>query len=287
MELTLSGNVVAANATAEDIESAVDQRPRGDDWELCLDSGADDYMEATLEEDGTFWIGTEEKLVYVYSHTPADDALLKSILLSFLHGDGRWRDLAQWKVPDPVAVTKKTTAMPDLLRDNIEWVGLGLVVLLSTLVVLGLGKWIFVLFAAAFPGIVAFVAVRKMAEARKAAGWTQGSARILKSAKVMHTSGATPGSQPAVEYEFTVGFKKHVGTRISIGEILRNSPAVDQAVARYRVGASVPVFYNPANPAQSVLERDLPKHFAAIWLFVAFLAIVCVGGAVWFVRGSG
>ena len=86
---------------------------------------------------------------------------------------------------------------------------------------------------------------------------------------------------PQVEYEFTRGFDKFVGARISIGEIAPGSVEVQQALERYRVGATVPVYYNPANPTESVLERELPKHFAVAWVFVAVLAVVLVGGALW------
>ena len=86
---------------------------------------------------------------------------------------------------------------------------------------------------------------------------------------------------PAVEYEFSVRFDKFRGNRIGIGEIAPGSPQVAEIMRRYPAGASVAVYYDPADPTRSVLERGLPKHFALIWVFVALLAVVCVGGAPW------
>ena len=88
---------------------------------------------------------------------------------------------------------------------------------------------------------------------------------------------------PAIEYEFSVGFHPFRGTRVSIGEIMPDTPEVQAALGRYPVGGSATVYYNPANPKESVLERDLPANFGLIWIFIAVIAVVCVGGVVWFI----
>jgi hypothetical protein len=53
-------------------------------------------------------------------------------------------------------------------------------------------------------------------------------------------------------------------------------------LAKYRVGSSHPVYYNPADPRESVLERDFPANlFMASWGFVAVLTILIVGATYW------
>ena len=59
---------------------------------------------------------------------------------------------------------------------------------------------------------------------------------------------------------------------------------VEEALKRYRAGTSVPVYYNPLDPRESVLERDLPPHFAWIWVLVAVLFAGSLAFAYWFVR---
>jgi hypothetical protein len=71
------------------------------------------------------------------------------------------------------------------------------------------------------------------------------------------------------------------GSRVSIGEIMPGSPRVDEVLQRYPTGTSVAVFYDPANPGRSVIERELPANFNAIWVFVAVLAALCLGAAYW------
>ncbi len=66
---------------------------------------------------------------------------------------------------------------------------------------------------------------------------------------------------PKVAYTFRVGGKTYRGTRIRIDPerygYLRGSRSADwprQQLAKYKVGAEVPVFYEPEQPAVSVLE---------------------------------
>ena len=61
-----------------------------------------------------------------------------------------------------------------------------------------------------------------------------------------------------IVYEYPVAGKKLRNNRVSIGEDLGNFE-VAETIAKYPVGAVVTVYYNPRNPKEAVLERDLPK----------------------------
>lgn len=123
-----------------------------------------------------------------------------------------------------------------------------------------------------FIGLVAYLTYR----VRKAAGWVQGRARILKSdilESSVQGSGRTPviTRQSAVEYEFIVGSNTYRSGRISLG--LKPADGPDQTARRYVVGSTVPVFYDVENPADCVLEREPPIKLRWLWT-ITILAVI-------------
>jgi hypothetical protein len=62
---------------------------------------------------------------------------------------------------------------------------------------------------------------------------------------------------PHIEYTYDVAGQTYTGKKVSFGAVLGhgNAGPAQTAAARYPVQAPVQVFYNPANPADSVLER--------------------------------
>ena len=250
--------------TREDVERALGS-PREEDWYMSILLPNNDCMEAYLD-DGGFEVECEENGLTYALDTVVDEATVKSLMLSFLESDGLWKTLCKWEEPlaDPISVP---TPLPT--KGAIAAMVAAAIVALA-LFVSGHAKWIAVLFALAFPGLIVFAIVSKMREVRRASTWTQGSSRIVKSRIVSEERELSGGgthtvSVPEVEYEFSIGFNKFTGKRISIGEIVLDTAQVKEAVERYRVGTSVPVYYDPRNPAESVLERELPENFQLIW----------------------
>ena len=280
--LNRCGMPISAAATAEEIARAVDEQPRDEDWYLILGlpDEDEDVMVAALEEGGTFSVQYEEgedSLLRTVSVVDAE--LLKQILVSFLQGDGHWRSMARWGAPIPTSA-KRTL---DAIRLP-PWglIAAGLVV--AAFVAMGEGRWAGALFLLAIPVALAAVIVSKLREVRRAAAWTKASAHVLRSELVTRKHHGKQESLPVVEYEFSVGFDKFRGQRVSVGEIMPGSARVEGALKRYPAGASVPVFYDPKDPRQSVLERELPANFGAIWAFVAVVAVACVAGVVMLLR---
>jgi hypothetical protein len=138
------------------------------------------------------------------------------------------------------------------------------------------------------PTLIAGLVVVKTIQLRKAARWVQGEARITSS-KVVTTRHRFQGeaeqvkNEPAVTYEFAVGSETFHGKRISIGE----TPAdgIEAALQRYSTGARVPVFYDPQDPTNAVLERDPPVKLGCLWAGAAIGLLV--GAAVTLVFGEG
>jgi hypothetical protein len=57
--------------------------------------------------------------------------------------------------------------------------------------------------------------------------------------------------EPIIGYEFAVAGKTFRGNRVKDGF----TPKVKPTLTKYPVGAEVEVFYDPANPADAILER--------------------------------
>jgi hypothetical protein len=88
--------------------------------------------------------------------------------------------------------------------------------------------------------------------------WPSTTGTILVSTIQSKRIGQSHKTYPVVVYQYAVNGQGFQGQTIKAGEHLLNArlPGQPQAtVARYPVGAIVPVYYNPANPAESTLER--------------------------------
>lgn len=92
---------------------------------------------------------------------------------------------------------------------------------------------------------------------------------------------------PQVVYEFQA-YKKHFqGTRIHFGEVLYSSEkgSAERVLVRYPAGSPVEVYYNPVNPAESVLEPRTGWGTKILWLVVFFILGV-TGWVAWIIASS-
>lgn len=115
-------------------------------------------------------------------------------------------------------------------------------------------------------GVLLLAVAVKLVEVRRAAGWPRTRGRIVssrvESRTVKRTTEAScTGNFARIEFEFRIGNRTLRGNRVSIGEQAPDFQ-VRETLDRYPVGREVDVFYNPANPEQAVLERDLPPNFS-------------------------
>jgi len=138
----------------------------------------------------------------------------------------------------------------------------------------------------AIPILIAGIILRKTTQLRHAASWPSTRARIVKSqTRAMHRRSGGEVTQvmtaPDIEYEFRLGDRVVRGTRIGIGEIADTEAVLNH----YPVGATVPVYYNPKDPADALLERDPP--FPVLWLYLIAAAVLITGFAVLAVFANG
>ena len=86
---------------------------------------------------------------------------------------------------------------------------------------------------------------------------------------------------PVVEYEFPAGAQTIHGNQICFGEA---GPTAQDVLKRYPEGAVVPVFYDPSNPSESVLERDPPIAMGCVWTIAATGLLVGVAAVLAILR---
>jgi hypothetical protein len=129
------------------------------------------------------------------------------------------------------------------------------------------GGAIFVLAACAmFPTLLIVAVVVKLREVQKAKRWPYTTGKVIVSevqaikkeagAEGHNYGGTAIRNEPRVEYQYQVLGKTYRCGRITIGERTADFE-LESILARYPVGATVTVYYDPAKPGTAVLERDL------------------------------
>jgi hypothetical protein len=145
-------------------------------------------------------------------------------------------------------------------------------------------------------GLLLVAALVKSWEVREARGWSRTSGKIVVSAPEVRDVELMDREREDghrlekrnfanVVYEYVVGGRTLRNNRISIGEDLGNFE-VARKLARYPVGSSVTVFYNPRRPEQAVLERDLPKGLWGCFGIGSAIAVVIVFGSMFGLKQS-
>jgi hypothetical protein len=87
--------------------------------------------------------------------------------------------------------------------------------------------------------------------------WPSTAGIIVKS-RVEVSGGESASVNPRVVYDYVVGGQNYQNDQIRAGDdimAIRAGGTAYDIVDRYPVGMAVIVFYNPANPAESALER--------------------------------
>src|SRR5207248_5092981 len=85
-----------------------------------------------------------------------------------------------------------------------------------------------------------------------------------------------------IEYEFSLGDRTVRGTQIGLGEM----SDTEEALNRYPVGATVPVYYDPKDPQQALLERDPPIPIVWLYLVAAAVLVAAFAALAMFANGT-
>jgi hypothetical protein len=124
-------------------------------------------------------------------------------------------------------------------------------------------------------GVVMLVAGFLMARTPgKSHGWSTTTGQILASTiNYRRRSGGGHIPYPLVMYAYQVEGKPYQSQRIYFGGAVGGS-AMTGVVKKYPVGAQVPVYYNPQDPADAVLERSIPMA-----KFLGLIGIILIATA--------
>ena len=284
MKLTV-GDKSQDNPTQQDIEQAVEAARRGDDDIISLEAG-EEYLEALHEGDGRFSLGYGDRTGRFDTAEPVDTATARSVLAKYAGGDASWRRecrlLPAAKSPGGRKRIGSEPPVWAIVLVAVAFFAFPLLALLPDSWKEGWLSEIGPVWFVAGPITVMLLAMlaHKLLQARRAAAWPQAAGRITRSEVAarhrQHSDRPTEViNEPAIEYEFTANGAKYTGTRISIGED-SGGANTEATLARYPVGATVMVHYDPADPGNCVLEREVPKGVAKGCL--AILAVLAVLG---------
>jgi hypothetical protein len=169
--------------------------------------------------------------------------------------------------------------------------------------------------------VLPFVALIVVASAsagldfRRAQGWSETTGRITHSQLEVrrHRFAGEPETVenvPAVEYEFSAGGRKYLGSRIGIGADTGGANT-EATLKRYPQGAAVTVYYDPNDPRNCVLERGGPfaakssasapgepsattpklvlgaARPSALRVIEGLVVLAAIGGAIWWLIARG
>lgn len=88
--------------------------------------------------------------------------------------------------------------------------------------------------------------------------WPTTTGQILASTiQYRRKSGGGHSPYPLVLYTYQIEGQQYQSQRIYFGGVVGGT-AMTGVIKKYPVGAQVPVYYNPQNPADAVLERSIP-----------------------------
>jgi len=132
-----------------------------------------------------------------------------------------------------------------------------------------------------------FSIFRGYLRSRGAKGWPVTGGRVLHSSVQASHRRDSKGRtslvyEPAVVYEYLVDGQHFQSQRLSFNAVFGSSlPALAQrVVARFPPGSAVPVFYNPSNPSEAILEYSY-SSFNAVLLVILLGVEVMLGFAAW------
>jgi hypothetical protein len=313
MRLDVNG-AITENATAADVARAVAARPTTGVWSVVIENDKGEYLQGFAESGQQFRLTCVEKEEQYDGNTVVDAARLQDVLVSYLNGDEAWRRAIAWdRRPEGEDVVSLARAAVAEVRQRRKGKAaklapgelspltiVGVIALIAAVAValfsldrlqglLGRLPWPFdthvgqvLLLVVLVPIGISFIVLRqKLGRVRQAAGWQTTMGRVIESRvddAVSNSSIRNPliDHRPRVAYEFSVNGRAFVGDRIGFGDD-SGGANTEATLARYPVGRAVQVYYDPANPEESVLERELPKGLRGGCLWIVLLVIVVVG----------
>jgi len=140
-------------------------------------------------------------------------------------------------------------------------------------------------------GIMLVIAVYKSLQVRAAREWPSAAGKVMISKAEVRDVEVIDSSREDrrrieqrnfanIVYEYSARGETLRNNRVSLGED-RGNFEVAETLARYPVGKAVTVYYNPAHPKESVLERDLPQGlWGCLGVATVIVLLIVFGSAI-------
>lgn len=120
--------------------------------------------------------------------------------------------------------------------------------------------------------------IHNIVQAHESRNWLSTDGSITFS-DIERRSGSKGGSSyaPSVRYQYTIQGKQYEGSMVAIGlkHVSAGRSFAERIIKKYPQGKSLQVFYNPADPSESVLEPGLSKR--SFILFSAGITFALIG----------
>ncbi len=278
--LDVNGEIVA-DPQETDVSAAVDKAARHAGGYVKVIRSGGFFIEAEPSDAGSGGLfslacGDERKGQRQFATAPVTPAEAKTLFRDFVDGGDAWRRQCRWRSRDTPAATKTRSNLS--LRSLADWLAGGGAVAFMLLVVI-----VPMLLPAALAlALCVFVVGKAWREAR-VRRWPQVSGRITASGlqprrRRFQREATTVDNIPSLSYEFSVAGRRYLGSRLGLNTEYAGVD-VGALVARYPVGAIVPIYYNPADPNDCLLDPyanrgllgDVLKLLAILAAFFAAL----------------
>lgn len=142
----------------------------------------------------------------------------------------------------------------------------------------GWGAYVGAVVFLAFGLTFAVLGATRLAEARASSDWPVTIAEILSAQVETGTrsgprGSSTPTRTPRISYRYHVAGQTYTSDRAAFAYRAADS---SEFIKRFPVGATVPAYYDPQNPADAVLVRE---GYGSLWIFVAFGTVFAAIGS--------
>lgn len=111
--------------------------------------------------------------------------------------------------------------------------------------------------------VVAVLAGRALFTAVAADGWQQGTARVVRSELVQKKRKRSTYEVAVVEFAYNAGGAKEMGTMLSAFDNWSRTGSAREVVARFPLGADVPVAVNPDDPTEAYVQTGFRWAYAS------------------------
>lgn len=125
--------------------------------------------------------------------------------------------------------------------------------------------------------------LRRFSTAWSMRGWQLTQGRVV-TAEMRRGKNKSPDGcllyDPLLRYSYTVGGHTFEGSRFTHQAVTNAANQTTQFITRLTLGAKVPVYYHPRNPAEAVVQ-PLSWHGSAMATLISALLLVLLAAVLW------